>query len=198
MANSLQAKDTKNAKPLMDVDLVQKDLLEWLAELRFPVSSGWYSWEDCVKLNYPTEEEEAAEQGHRIRISLTLQTKVNHYLILLIENLAPDSRGVYIASVHVKWRKEEWQMQRFTDASYRGEFADIPKARHTLWAQNFRMGELHDALNACAVAILSHELVPHEASGAPPSKPVHRPAGPTPLDLPGKKGQKDEPDPDDE
>ncbi len=189
MADSRDIKEAPSeellkAQPLMDVDLVKKELLDWLAELRFPVSAGKHAWDDCIKVNRPTEEEQTVGEGHRIRVSLTLHTRVNHYLILIIENLAPDSREVFAISVHVRWQKEEWQMQRHADANYKGEFTDIPKARHTLWAQNFRIGQLHEALNACAVAILGHELVPFSNKTEDLSARLVRPLGSQPLDLP--------------
>ena len=90
-----------------------------MAELHFPVSPEVHSWDDCLKVTPPTDEDRASEEGHRVRFSLNLHTKENHYLILIIENLASDSREVYAISVHVKWRKDEWQMQRLADTNYR-------------------------------------------------------------------------------
>ncbi|MCX6835236.1 MAG: hypothetical protein NTW07_08920, partial [candidate division Zixibacteria bacterium] len=73
--------------------------------------------------------------------------------------LEPDSRGNYLISVYVNWKAPERQMQKLVEEGYRGHFDDVLRGRHTLWAQTFRSGDLGEALDCCAKAILSNELV---------------------------------------
>ena len=51
-----------------------------------------------------------------------------------------------------------------------GRFDGFLKAKHNRWTQTFRVDELHNALDSCAMAILGHELVPkpqsHDAKDA--------------------------------
>ena len=49
-------------------------------------------------------------------------------------------------------------MQKALEEVYTGRFDDALRAGHTLWAQTFRAGELGEALNHCAVAIMAQEL----------------------------------------
>ena len=153
-------KELLKALPLMDVETIKAEFLDWLEELHFPANPHATGWIDCLKVNPPTAEEHKLSEGRRIRFSLNLHTSQYHYLIAIIESYAPDSRETYMVSVHVRMKQEEWQMQRLVESQYGGEFADIPKARHTIWAQTFRKGGLGEALNACAKAILGHELHP--------------------------------------
>ena len=154
-------KDLERQQPLMDVAEMEKDFLSWLAELKFPVSPDASSWEDCLRTFPSTEEEQSLESGRRIRLALQLHTIENQYVISIIENLEPSSRGTHTICVHVNWRLDEWQKQKTVESGYTGKFDDLPKARHTIWAQTFRPGGLISALNTCAIAILGNELKGH-------------------------------------
>ena len=151
-------KELERQQPLMDVAEMEKDFLSWLAELKFPVTPDAVSWQDCLKTFPSTEDEQNLESGRRIRLALQLHTTENQYVISIIENLEPSSRGTHTICVHVNWKLDEWQKQKTVESGYKGKFDDLPTARHTIWAQTFRPGGLISALNACAVAILGNEL----------------------------------------
>lgn len=151
-------KELERQQPLMDVAEMEKDFLLWLAELKFPNTPDGASWQDCLRTFPSTDEEQNLESGRRIRLALQLYTTENQYVISIIENLQPSSRGTNTICVHVNWRLDEWQKQKTLEDNYKGAFDDLPTARHTIWAQTFRPGGLSSALNACAVAILGNEL----------------------------------------
>jgi hypothetical protein len=54
---------------------------------------------------------------------------------------------------------QDRQVQKMVEESYQGHFDDVLRARHTLWAQTFRLREFSEAITSCFKAILSHELV---------------------------------------
>ncbi|RKX24769.1 MAG: hypothetical protein DRP47_10855 [Candidatus Zixiibacteriota bacterium] len=147
------------SEQLMDLAQIRKEFLQWLEQLPFPGNSETESWEDHIR-EFPAKSgEEQLESGLRVRLNLPLQTKENRYLLSILESLAPTSRNVYIISVHVNWKDNEWQLQKNVEESYTGYFDDAPKASHAIWAQNFIPGELGHALNSCVIAILGHELI---------------------------------------
>jgi len=149
--------------PLLDIELLKRDLLTWLAQIKFPRSEREGSWEECIREYPSTPEEKGIESGVRIRLTVALRTNDNRYLLSVMECLAPDSRGVYIIAVHVNWKEVEWRKQKALAEGYVARFNDVLEPRHTIWVQTFQEKELPDALSACAVAILGNELV-----GAPP------------------------------
>jgi len=146
-------------KPLMDIDAVKEEVLGWLEQIRYPGKSENETWENCMAITPPLPEERKLESGLRIRIRFRLFTEKNQYLISILESLDPASRGNYILATHVNWQEKERQLQKLVEQAYKGQFDDILKARHTIWIQTFRIGELFDGLNSCAVAILENELV---------------------------------------
>ncbi|MEA2031199.1 MAG: hypothetical protein U9N55_06355 [candidate division Zixibacteria bacterium] len=153
-------------EPLMDLAKVRKELLDWLQQLPFPGNPDTESWEDNIR-EFPAQpEDEQLESGIRVRLSLPLLTKENRYLLSIMESLTPSSRNVYIVTVHVNWKDDEWQLQKNVEESYTGHFNDTPKARHAIWAQNFKQDGLGDALTNCALAILGHELIKQPQSDA--------------------------------
>ena len=159
-----KAKEKPAAKQHLDVEAVRTELARWLAEVRLPAGSKTDTWEGLIQV-FPCQPEEKNEtSGVRIRLALPLATKENKYLIAVLECLEPDSRGNYLISVYVNWKAPERQMQKLVEERYRGYFDDVLRGRHTLWAQTFREGELTDALNCCAKAILSNELVSRSVS----------------------------------
>ncbi len=146
-------------KPLMDIDAVKEEVLTWLEQIRYPGSGEHETWENCMTITPPLPEERKLESGLRIRIRFRLFTEKNQYLISILESLDPASRGNYILATHVNWQEKERQLQKLVEQAYKGQFDDLLKARHTIWIQTFRIGELFDGLNSCAVAILENELV---------------------------------------
>jgi hypothetical protein len=154
-----KAKEGPETKPLMDVDATRTELVCWLAEVKLPPGCQATTWESLIK-TFPSKLEEKMEtSGVRIRLALPLVTKENKYLIAVLERLEPDSRGNYLISVYVNWKAAERQMQKLVEEGYHGHFDDVLRGRHTLWAQTFRAGEMANALDCCAKAILSNELV---------------------------------------
>lgn len=154
-----KVKEGLETKPLMDVEAAKVDLARWLAEMKLPPGCQATTWEGLIQA-FPSKPEEKDETvGVRIRLALPLATKDNKYLIAVLECLEPDSRGNYLISVYVNWKAPERQMQKLVEEGYRGHFDDVLRGRHTLWAQTFRSGDLADALDCCAKAILSNELV---------------------------------------
>ena len=154
-----KAKEGPETKPLMDVEAARVELVRWLAEIKLPPGCNVTTWEGLIQA-FPSKPEEKSETaGVRLRLALPLATRENKYLIAVLECLELDSRGNYLISVYVNWKAPERQMQKLVEEGYRGHFDDVLRGRHTLWAQTFRPGELADALDCCAKAILSNELV---------------------------------------
>ena len=173
----------------MDLEAVKKELLKWLAELKLPSGSSAESWKNLVQEFPPQTAEKDLTSGLRVRLALPLCTKENRYLISIMECLEPDSQGVYIISAHVNWKADELMMQKLVDEGYHGRFNDLLKAKHTLWAQTFRPKGLPEALNSCAIAILTNELVARPESRLrvetiPHSQPPS-PRFPKPVDEQG-------------
>ena len=154
-----KTKEGTETRPLMDVAAARDELVCWLAEMKLPPGCQAATWESLIK-TFPSKPEEISEMsGVRIRLALPLATKENKYLIAILECLETDSRGNFLISVYVNWKAPERQMQKLVEEGYRGHFDDVLRGRHTLWAQTFRTGELAGALDCCAKAILSNELV---------------------------------------
>lgn len=154
-----KAKEAPETKPLMDVEAARVDLARWLAEIKLPPGCQATAWEELIQAFPSKPEEKNGTAGVRLRLALPLATKDNKYLIAVLECLEPDSRGNYLISVYVNWKAPERQMQKLVEEGYLGHFDDVLRGRHTLWAQTFHSGDLAEALDCCAKAILSNELV---------------------------------------
>ncbi|MDD3732569.1 MAG: hypothetical protein PHU88_09370 [candidate division Zixibacteria bacterium] len=152
-------KEFTESPPKMDIDRMRDEFLTWLAQLKLPADADVSSWLECVKVFRPEPGEGSLESGRRIRIALRLYTRENQYLLSISESLNPENRGVYTMAVHVNWQDREKHMQELVEKSYTGKFNDSLRAKHTLWAQTFRMEEIQDAFNSCAIAMLGNELV---------------------------------------
>jgi len=153
-------RDIKKKAPLMDVRYFKAQFLEWLSEMKFPGYASADSWEECLKVFPPEAGEDKKESGLRLRMALRLYTVNYQYLISVMESLDVDSRGSYIMTVHVNWKKEEKRQQKKLEENYIGHFDDSLRARHVIWAQTFRKEEFVEGLNSCARAILANELIP--------------------------------------
>ena len=146
-------------EPLMDIEGIKQELLDWLAQIPFPAYPGAVCWEDCLQAFPAAPDEKQQKSGISIRLTLPLYTRENKYLIAIMESLDPASRGVYFLSVHANWKSNERCLQKALEEAYTGLFDDALKAKHAIWVQTFQKGELHEALNGCALAILGQELV---------------------------------------
>jgi hypothetical protein len=147
------------AVPLIDVDAVKKEVLEFLTQVKFPGYPDADSWDEAVKTFPATVEEQEMLDGRRLRLAFRLFTKTNQYLISIIESLHIQGRGVYIMCVHVNWQTTEKRIQKNLEETYTGEFKDTLRTKHTIWAETFRSEELKNALTDCFIAILGYELV---------------------------------------
>ena len=145
--------------PRVDVENAKQELLDWLSQLKLPAYPAANSWEDCLLVFDDKPGEEIPEEGLKIRLALRLFTRENSYLIAIMECLDQKARGVSLLSTHVNWKNDERLVQKAIEEKYVGQFTDMPRAKHIIWAQTFRERELHEALNATAIAILGHELV---------------------------------------
>ncbi len=150
--------ELQKSNPLMDLDAVKGEFLEWLADLKFPGLAEGNGWERRLKVFPASSEEFGLTTGRRVRLALSLRTKVNRYAITITETLDLPGRGVYVLALFNDWQQAERQKIQNLEQRYLGEFDDRLRAKHTLWAQTFRAGELRDALNSCALAILGNEL----------------------------------------
>ncbi len=164
MANKEQIRNTllnefRSEEPLMDIKLMRNSLERWLHRWNIPQDSGIVSWNDAINTYPATEEEKQLKAGLRVRIALKLYTRTNRYLISLLESLAPVDRKEYIITAHVNWTDSEKAIYKKVEQTYQGQFDDVLKARHVLWAQNFRISNVEDAITQCVVAILGHELI---------------------------------------
>ncbi|MFH1374638.1 MAG: hypothetical protein ABII79_12660 [bacterium] len=154
----------QKGEPLMDVAAIRGELLGWLEQIPFPAYPQADSWQDCMEVFAADPSDEKLDSGIRLRLTLPLYTGGNRYLLAIMESLVPASRGTYFVSLHVNWKADEWRMQKSLEEVYTGRFDDALRAGHTLWAQTFHAGELAQALNCCAIAILAHELVDEPCS----------------------------------
>lgn len=145
--------------PLIDIEAIKGEMLDWLAQLKFPLNHTRRDWVDCLSVFPPTPDEPALDSGLRIRFSLRLRTRTNKYLISVLECLAPSARGTFIVCCHMGWREKERQLQQLVEETYAGRFVDVLKARQAIWVQTFRQGELVSALDCCARAMLGEELL---------------------------------------
>lgn len=143
----------------MDLEKTKGELLDWLAQVKFPNYPGKGCWDDCIQTYPAAKGDEKLDEGLKIRLSLLLYTKTGRYVVSLMECLDPTSRETYILTCHMGWKEQERQIQEHLEQSYMGSFADVLKARHTLWVQTFKQGELGEAMDSCARAILGEELV---------------------------------------
>ncbi|MCK5128056.1 MAG: hypothetical protein KAR42_17500 [candidate division Zixibacteria bacterium] len=159
------AHELRKDLPLMDIEKIKKQFLGWLAKLNFPAYPEKETWEDCLNIIPHNEGGKNLESGVKIRLSLTLYTQANKYLLSIMECFDPEARGYYIFTVHTNWDENEKRLLKRIDNQYVKEFDGSLKAKHTVWAQTFSEDKLHEALDAGAVAILSHELI-----GAPLEK----------------------------
>ena len=150
--------ELKKREPLMDIESIRSELLDWLEQMPFPDYPDVDGWIKCIRAFPADEGEQESGTGLRIRLAVRLFTSHNRYIISVMESLDPGSRGVYILTAHVNWKEKERKKQMMIDRGYIGHFDDVLKARHTIWAQTVRQGELHEGLNACAAAILGNEL----------------------------------------
>ena len=138
-------------------DKLREMLLNWLAEIKIPAGTDADSWEDLIQV-FPVNEDEERDTGLEILFAVRLATRDNRYLITIMRSLWLDHPSVGIVSTHVNWKPTERRMQAAVEKTYTGEFEDILRTKHTLWAQTFEIHEFTDALDSCAVAILSKEL----------------------------------------
>lgn len=163
--------------PLMDLARIKAELVAWLGQIKFPGYAGIKSWDEHIRV-FPSEPTDIKpSEGLRIRLSVTLKTINNRYLISILESYEPRSRGTYFICVHTDWKIRERRLHKRLEEKYRGLFSDDLQARHVIWAQNFRDGELYDGLNACAAAILGNELSAETApedDGQPVARPDHQ------------------------
>lgn len=168
--------ELRRRAPLLDTVKMKEHVLAWLGKFRFPGRSDKSSWNDYIKEFPSRPEEKELSSGRRLRLAINLFTTAHHYLISIVECLAPDVRGTYIITVHVNWTRHELQVQQVIDESYKGAFDNGLKARHVIWIQSFADNELFAALDACAMAIFGHELTPAidpvESHGIPVKIPI--------------------------
>ena len=173
------AHELRKTLPMMDIDAIKKELLDWLQLLKFPGFATSKSWEESLVIVPRGADCQELESGVKLRIALTLYTTANRYLLSILECFHPEARGTYLFTVHTNWDDTEKRQVKRIESHYDRVFKDNLKARHIIWAQTFRSDELHEALDSGAVAILSHEL-----TGSPPVKqtgtPIFRPPYSTP------------------
>jgi len=144
--------------PLMNVVQIKEEMLEWLKQLPLPQSTNIKSWEERIQEYPQNDSDKSIHEGLRIRLSLKLKTSSNKYVISIIESLSPSSRDKYIIAIYAGWKKEEWNLQKQIEETYKGGFDDIIRPKQVIWIQNFESGTLYEALNSCAIAIIGHEL----------------------------------------
>ena len=142
-----------------DDEALREEFLLWLEQIPFPGGSESGKWDACLKTFPRFDDESESLPPRQVRFALALHTATNRYIVAVIENSESSSTQEYAVCVYVDWKKDEWHRQKALDTVYRGTFDDHPRPRHIIWAQNFRPGELGEALNASAIAILGHELV---------------------------------------
>ncbi|MCD6248780.1 MAG: hypothetical protein J7J98_00435 [candidate division Zixibacteria bacterium] len=152
-----QVKDEQARSRRLPADKLKELLNNWLAEVKIPSGTAADSWEDLIQ-EFPVNRDEVPESGLELRLAIRLATSNNRYLITVMECMSLDSRGIGIVSTHINWKPNERRKQATVEKTYTGEFDDILRAKHTLWAQSFKIEDFTSALCSCAIAILSMEL----------------------------------------
>ena len=147
-----QAKDRR-----LPPNRLKEILVNWLAEMKIPAGTDADSWADLIQV-FPINEDDARTSGLEMLLAVRLATRENRYLITVMRSLSSDHPEVGAVSTYVNWQPTEKRMQAAVERTYTGEFDDILRAKHTLWAQTFKIHEFRDALCSCAIAILSKEL----------------------------------------
>lgn len=148
-----------NNKKKFQLDETVASLLDWFSQIQFPHYPDAEYWNDIVTVfpDHPNEAEVPSD-GLKIRISLKLYTATNAYMITILECLNNDANDINIITVHVNWDETELQVEESLGKKYNKQFTDMLKAKHTIWAQTYRLLELHTALDSCMMAIMGHEL----------------------------------------
>lgn len=157
--HSIKAAIKAAHRDYMSLERTKSDLLDWLCQLKFPAYPNASGWEDCITM-YPDKDPDAPRpnEGIKLRFTLKLYTYEHRYLISIIECFDPDSSNVGIITVHMNWDEKEYNLQKTIETSYKQFFQDSIRAKQIIWAQSFYFDELYEALNCCAMAILSNEL----------------------------------------
>lgn len=164
------ANQLRSQLPLMDIQKTKLVFLSWLKQMKFPGYGKVQSWDDWIFESEEESPDEIPTSGTKVRLSAKLYTATNRYLISILELLEIKSRENYIVCVHTGWKDDELRIRRRIEKEYTGNFNENLRAKHTVWAQNFKNGELFDALNACGAAILARELAdepPADECGTP-------------------------------
>lgn len=152
--------------PLMDVEAIKEEFIAWLEEMDFPLYKEAKNWSEVIKVFPTLDNDKSLVKGIKVRLSLQLYTSQNRYLVTIWESMNPKSREHYILCVNINWDETEQRIQKNLETLYTGSFNRSLRARHTIWAQNFKAGELGAGLYASSKAILSEEL-----QGVPPASP---------------------------
>ena len=153
----------QNSKRPFEMEPTVNSLLDWLQQIPFPPYQNKSSWREILNLFPPSENPPELQSGLQVRINFKLYTSQQSYMITLLECLDSDASDINIITVHKNWQHAELLKQKSIDISYHQAFTDMLKAKHTLWAQTYRLLYLHEALNSCLLAIMGNEL-----KGVPP------------------------------
>jgi hypothetical protein len=182
MANAAPAKKPAEYDP----ESLKQGILDWLAEIKMPAFPEAKSWEDHLQVFRPRDDQEAGDPRFEMRLAVRLYTQWNQYLLSILESHDEAGKPVYAATTHVNWESKDKRLHKVLAEGYTGGFSGGLLAKHIIWAQTFRVGELVDALNCCAVAILGQELVgepPGDADGEPVTRPHPKPTSFPPPDA---------------
>lgn len=161
-------------QPLFNVDQGKQALISWLTNAGFPPPAPASDWDKAINTFPPEPGDANADAGRRVRLAFRLFTPRNRYVIMIMESFVPENRGVYSLMACVGWHKDELALQQSIEKVYTGRFDDDSRPLQTIWAQNFKMTEFDEALDATAKAILGRELKsepPDDSTGSPISHP---------------------------
>lgn len=148
-----------------DLNKVRAELCDWLEQIPFPFYSDASNWNDLIKEYRDDDNQKKQTSGIKLRLRLKLYTTKNEYILSIVECLDSDSLDNNIVVVHVNWKHDELNSFEAINHEYQLHFDSLLKAKHTIWAQTFKLKELNDALDQCALAILGNEL-----KGSPPEQ----------------------------
>ena len=101
--------ELQRSNPLMDLEVIRAEFLEWLADLKYPGASEGNGWEKQLRVFPSTAADAGVTSGRRVRLALSLRTKAYRYVITVTEALEVSGRGVYILALFNDWTQAERQ-----------------------------------------------------------------------------------------
>lgn len=138
-------------------------LYAWLDLLTPPEAAASFQWSDSV-VDFSAAGDSAPEwaKEHNILLSVQLPMNSGKYLLLIKEAQASENRKVYIISISTERSEEELKAHRMVSQTYAvasesAEERELEPVK-TIWAENFQLSDMANALFRAATVMLGREL----------------------------------------